>query len=99
MTYFAMFTPEGDAAVAKIVETAKRKGDDSAAARAEHVGPVSAQFDKGDEFVQHDLGAEQSARHLRLVPGDAQQEHDRREYPAQHRLEGQPFDAHQLARA
>lgn len=28
MSYFAMYTPEGDAAVAKIVETAKRKGWD-----------------------------------------------------------------------
>ena len=60
-------------------------------------GAHLAEVDEGDEFVEHELGAEQPAGDQRLVPRNADQEHDRREHVADQPLEAEVGDADQLA--
>ena len=79
----------------EVGEPAQREGHDRAAPLAERF--ERAEFDEGDEFVQHDLRAEQPACESGLFPGDADQEHHRRENPAEHLLEAQFGIAEQAA--
>ena len=56
-----------------------------------------AEVDEGDEFVEHDLGAEQAAGHARLAPRNPDQEHDRREHVADQPLEAEVGNADHVA--
>src|SRR5690606_15559337 len=49
----------------EVGEAAQREGDDRPAALAQRGGIERAEIDEGDEFVEHDLGAEQPAGDLR----------------------------------
>ena len=66
---------------------------------AQRRGVHLAEVDEGDEFVEHELGAEQAARGPRLVPRHADQEHDRLEDVADEPLEAEVGDADQVAEA
>src|SRR5437868_12908801 len=76
---------------AEVREAAQGKGHDRPAALAQCGGRSMgvAEIDEGDEFVEHHLSPEQSARGARLVPRDADQEHEGREHIADQPLEAE----------
>lgn len=79
---------EEDAEGAEVGEAGEREGDDGAALVGEFPRHRT-EVGEGDELVDHRLLADEAAGSHGLVPGDADEEHDRGEDPAQDRLEGQ----------